>query len=176
MEIIEIERWLAGQVEAEPGLLEAKLITTDQVVTAHWVRLKCRYGCTSYGRILECPPYSPTVEEFRSILAEYRWAALLKVVGRTPGPADGLMLRLEQALFRLGFRKAFALGARSCGACKTCLLTAEACPHPERVRPSMESVGIDTTATVRHVGWEPIAWDLLSPGEEPWSVSLLLID
>ncbi len=177
MDVKQMETWLMAQVSVEPGLLDARLMPADQVPTAHWVRMKCKYGCPNYQHKLDCPPCSPDVEEFRKVLAEYQWAAVLKVVGTSPGPADGLLLKMELALCKLGAGRALALGARSCGACTPCQRTAEACPHPERIRPELSSLGIDTTTLIHKVGWELIPWTDVSPKpEDVWLVSLLLID
>jgi len=177
MDYKDIAQWLSEQVVAEQGLLDARLIAAYQIVTAHWVRMKCRYGCPNYQHHLDCSPFSPDVEMFRKVLAEYQWAAVLKVVEASPGPADGLLLKLELALCKLGFRKALALGSRSCGLCNPCVRTAEGCPHPERIRPELSSLGIDTTALIHHVGWELIPWTDVPPKKEDiWLASLLLID
>ena len=40
------------------------------------VVLKCR-GCIGYGKKLTCPPHVPSVDEFREILKEYRYAMLV---------------------------------------------------------------------------------------------------
>ena len=177
MDIEQVAQWLSEQVEREPGLLDARLLPVEHIATAHWVQWKCRYGCPNYNHRLDCAPFSPDVEAFRKVLAEYRWAAALKVVGISPGPADGLLLRLELALCKQGFRKALALAARSCGACDPCVRTAERCPHPERIRPELSSLGIDTTKVIYRAGWTPTAWTDTPPKpEDIWLVSLLLID
>jgi predicted metal-binding protein len=35
-------------------------------------------GCPSYNKKLNCPPYTPTVDEFRKMLKDYRFAMLVK--------------------------------------------------------------------------------------------------
>ena len=40
--------------------------------------LKCKVGCNYYGKTLACPPYTPTPEEFRRIVAEYSYAMFMK--------------------------------------------------------------------------------------------------
>ena len=62
----------------ELGAKDARLIKAGDVVVRDWVRLKCRYGCSGYGKRLTCPPYSPTPDEFRRVLEGYGWAMLLK--------------------------------------------------------------------------------------------------
>ena len=53
------------------GATDAKIIKTNSVVTAPWVRWKCRYGCGMYGTSLCCPPNSPTFKETRELLDSY---------------------------------------------------------------------------------------------------------
>ncbi|HPE63812.1 MAG TPA: DUF2284 domain-containing protein, partial [Methanothrix sp.] len=38
--------------EVHPDL---KLVSSEDVAVASWVRLKCRYGCKAYGKHLGCP-------------------------------------------------------------------------------------------------------------------------
>jgi predicted metal-binding protein len=60
------------------GAADAKIIAASQVVVEDRVVLKCKVGCTHYGKTLACPPYTPTAEEFRKIVAEYRFAMFMK--------------------------------------------------------------------------------------------------
>lgn len=60
------------------GAIEAKVVPASMIVVENRVAEKCRIGCRSYGKKLVCPPYVPTVDEFRKILSEYRFALLLK--------------------------------------------------------------------------------------------------
>ncbi|MFY9194559.1 MAG: DUF2284 domain-containing protein, partial [Methanoculleus sp.] len=50
---------------------EVRQISASDVVTAEWVRFKCRFGCKGYAKHLSCPPYAPTPAETRRLLAEY---------------------------------------------------------------------------------------------------------
>jgi len=60
------------------GALEAKIISPSKVVVEDRVLLKCRTGCDSYGKKFICPPYTPTPDEFRKILREYRKVLIVK--------------------------------------------------------------------------------------------------
>ena len=62
----------------ERGAAEAKVIPADKVVVENRVVLKCKLGCQHYGKTLACPPYTPTVEEFRKIVNEYSYAIFMK--------------------------------------------------------------------------------------------------
>jgi predicted metal-binding protein len=62
----------------ELGAADAKVIPADKIVVENRVVLKCKVGCTNYGKTLTCPPYTPTAEEFRKIVGEYSYALLMK--------------------------------------------------------------------------------------------------
>jgi len=68
------------------GATDAKVIPATDVIVENRVPLKCRAGCIGYGKKLTCPPYVPTPDEFRKILAEYRYALLVKFT--SPAIAD----------------------------------------------------------------------------------------
>ena len=68
------------------GAADAKVIPASDVIVENRVPLKCRAGCIGYGKKLTCPPYVPTPDEFRKILAEYRYALLVKFI--SPATAD----------------------------------------------------------------------------------------
>ena len=68
------------------GAKEAKVIPASDVVVENRVPMKCRTGCIGYGKKLTCPPYVPTPDEFRKILAEYKYALLVKFI--SPANAD----------------------------------------------------------------------------------------
>jgi len=62
----------------ELGAADAKVIPADKVVVEDRVVLKCKVGCTNYGKTLTCPPYTPTANEFRKIVREYSYALFMK--------------------------------------------------------------------------------------------------
>lgn len=68
------------------GAADARIIPAGKVFVEDRVRLKCKVGCVGYGKKLTCPPHCPTVDEFRKILSEYRYALLVKF--RSPAEAD----------------------------------------------------------------------------------------
>ncbi|HWR25632.1 MAG TPA: DUF2284 domain-containing protein [Methanosarcina sp.] len=74
--------------------IDAKIIPTYKVFVEKRVVLKCR-GCVGYGKKLTCPPYVPTVDEFREILKEYSYALLVKF--RSPAVADE---EISKALYK----------------------------------------------------------------------------
>jgi predicted metal-binding protein len=62
----------------ENGAADAKIIPANKVVVEDRVVLKCKVGCTHYGKTLACPPYTPSAEEFRKIVSEYSYALFMK--------------------------------------------------------------------------------------------------
>jgi len=60
------------------GAVKAKVISASEIVVKNRVVLKCKVGCDDYGKKLTCPPFTPTVDEFREMLKEYRYALLIK--------------------------------------------------------------------------------------------------
>lgn len=60
------------------GAIDVKIVTPNKVVVEDRVLLKCKTGCNSYGHKLVCPPYTPTPQEFRKILKEYRAILIAK--------------------------------------------------------------------------------------------------
>ncbi|MBO3800355.1 MAG: DUF2284 domain-containing protein [Candidatus Brockarchaeota archaeon] len=131
------------------GAAEAKIIKANDIVVRDWVRLKCQYGCSEYGKRLTCPPYSPTPEQMRKILSGYSSAILLRFEP-TWKNVHRVVAELERGLLS-GYYSAFGLASGPCPFCKKCNL--RNCIHPELARPSMEAYGIDVYATARGAGF-----------------------
>lgn len=70
----------------ELDAVDCKIISVKDICVENRIPLKCRVGCVGYGKKLTCPPYVPTPNEFREILNEYEYAALLKF--KSPAKAD----------------------------------------------------------------------------------------
>ncbi len=132
----------------ELGAKDARIIPADSVITAEWVRAKCRFGCGGYGRHLTCPPSSPTPEQTKRILSSYSHALLIH--GDEMNEMNKIVPVLEKEIFFDGYYKAFSLGAGPCELCEKC---PEFCTHPHEARPSMEGSGIDVFGTVRAHGF-----------------------
>ena len=133
----------------ELGAKRAKIVSPGRVVTAHWVRWKCAYGCSGYQSCLMCPPYTPLPAETRLMLDQYKRCVLFEA-GR--GQSKKIAVALEKQLFLQGFYKAFGMGAGPCNLCKECAFE-EGCRKPELARPALESCGIDVFATARRHGF-----------------------
>jgi predicted metal-binding protein len=70
------------------GAAEAKVIPARDIVVEDRVVLKCQAGCASYGKRLRCPPYAPTVDQFRRMLRDYTHALLLKFTTAVEADAE----------------------------------------------------------------------------------------
>ncbi len=132
------------------GAIEAKIVPASSVVVAHWVRLKCRYGCPDYGKWRTCPPYTPDADEMKRVLSEYR--KVLLMTARDHSSATKLAVDTMFWLYSKGIFKAFALGSGRCRLCESCDI--ENCRHPELAYPSMEACSIDVFGTAENNGFD----------------------
>lgn len=158
-------------------------IDPKEVVVSHWVRMKCMFGCDSYGRVATCPPNTVSIEEARAILSEYDHGVIIHFAKKLDRPEDrkdwtkelGLLLvKLEQEVFLRGYYKAFLLMLDECRLCSKCPGKRAECKNPVEARPSMEAMVIDVFATVRKFGF-PI--DVLDSYEREMNrYALLLVD
>lgn len=145
------------------GATAAKFVAVRDIPLGAWTRLKCQFGCGSYGKNLCCPPYTPDAERMKTILADYGSALLIQYACELKNENDweeidgkmsyallDILLELEKAAFIHNYYKAFALKAGCCALCKACTLTQ--CRFPYKARPSMEACGIDVFALTKKAG------------------------
>jgi len=177
-----------------------KLISTDKIEVAEWVRWKCRYGCKAYGKHLNCPPYVPSPEETRRLIQCYDKAILARfeAIPNADVPPyrihhylwDAIkelydtMFELERHAFLSGYYKAFAMVGLCCSYCDECIpergktvldnAPKRFCEHADKMRPGMEACGIDVFKLVRNVGYELEV--LTSPYEKITFFGLLLLE
>ncbi|ADE35684.1 DUF2284 domain-containing protein [Methanohalophilus mahii] len=64
------------QTGGELGAKSVRLIPAENIIIENRTILKCIFGCNGYGSQV-CPPFIPTVDEFRQMLMEYQWALLV---------------------------------------------------------------------------------------------------
>jgi len=130
--------------------VEIKLIDRATIRVEDWVRMKCQFGCGGYGARLTCPPYSPTPDQTRRIIKDYKNALLIH--SRNSRKIKEAVPEIERELFLKGFYKAWGMGAGPCRYCHECDIEA-GCRFPRKARPAMEACGIDVFATVRLNGF-----------------------
>ena len=169
----------------EYGLKAVFPFKTEKVVVAHWVSLKCRYGCNRYNTNWCCPPAPPDPETARAVLSEYSLALLL--VGSQSSPEFYLnnarkrknqvhcwkgTISLERLLFLEGYYKAFSLVGETCALCKECSYP-EDCRFPQERRPSVESFSIDVIGTLKNLGETPKVANRVSEAYNYYGIILL---
>jgi predicted metal-binding protein len=137
-------------------------INPKEIVVSQWVRMKCMYGCKSYGRIATCPPNVPSVAECRQFFDEYDTGLLVHFEKRVEKPEDrhawskgvnATLLSVERAVFLAGHKKAFLLFMDNCGLCADCPGVRQECRNPASARPSPEALAVDVFATVSRYGY-----------------------
>ena len=138
----------------------AKIISARNVFVRDWVFIKCRFGCDGYDQCWTCPPHSPSPEQTRRIVAEYKRALLCHFKVKPRGKRkrtrriniSRFVNTLERMIFLDGHHKAWGMGCGPCGLCREDCGEKE-CRHPREARPAMEACGVDVFATVRKAGF-----------------------
>ena len=137
------------------GIDGAKVVDPRSIVTEEWVRMKCQFGCRSFGMRHCCPPYTPTPDITRKVIDSYKQVILLHQRlpdGKGTEIFDERIVRLEIEIFLDGYYKAWSMGSGPCRLCKECDLT-QPCKQGYVARPSMEACGIDVFKTARDNGF-----------------------
>jgi predicted metal-binding protein len=149
-------------VFAKHGYSNYRWIEPAGIVVSQWVRMKCTFGCSEFGKNACCPPNTPTVPECRRFFDEYRTAAIFHFQKAVDKPEDRVgwarltnqaLLNLERDVFLAGHQKAFLLFMDSCRVCAECPGTKIACKNPESARPGPEAMAVDVFATARQCGF-----------------------
>ena len=150
-----------GRHAGTHGASHAKQVDPQSVVTAHWVRLKCQFGCPGFDKGYCCPPHTPTPEETRRILDEYTRAILFHIeVPHMPEKEKhyrkyfDMLTELEGGMFKDGHYKAFVFLSGPCRICKICSKEqGKPCMFLGKARPCMEACGMDVYQTARNNGF-----------------------
>ncbi len=160
-----------------------KWIDPKKIVIAHWVRMKCMFGCSEYGKTATCPPNVPSFSECEKFFNEYSDVIVFHFGIKLAKPEDRFawtkkismkLLKLEREVFISGFQKAFLLFLDSCSICQECSGVIGECKEPKFARPTPEAMCIDVFSTVRSIGY-PI--QVLSDyGQEMNRYAFLLIE
>lgn len=153
------------------GFFAAVELDPASIRSEAWVRAKCAYGCSQYGRRWSCPPNSMDQAGFEELLTCYSRALL--VVGQPPlREFQERLLELERQAFLGGFKKALVFSGGPCSWCGSC--DGVQCRYPEKRRPSLESCGCDVFALATSCGI-PVA-PLKSSDDFVQYIGLLLVD
>lgn len=144
------------------GYDDYKWFDPKTIIVSQWVRMKCKYGCPSYGRIASCPPNTLSVEECREFFSEYLAGLVFHFQKVAPEKEARLawtaktnvaLTQVERDVFLAGYPKAFLLFMDSCHICSECVATRAECKEPKLSRPSPEGMAVDVYATVWQLGF-----------------------
>ncbi|MBK8808792.1 MAG: DUF2284 domain-containing protein [Bacteroidales bacterium] len=146
----------------QAGLSDFKWINPCDIVVAHWVRIKCLFGCAEYGNA-SCPPNTPSVHDCIEFLKEYNQAVLFKLTvnaSKDNYPAawstkmTEALMGIERQLFLQGYYKVFLLNQTCCSLCPSCEKEKNLCNNKKKSRPSAEAFAIDVYSTARNAGFD----------------------
>jgi predicted metal-binding protein len=147
---------------AARGFSEYRWINPKEIIVAHWVRVKCTFGCGDYG-LGTCPPNTPSVADCRSFFEEYDSGIIIRLsqfADKNSYPSDwsremtDKLLAVEREVFLSGFYKVFLLNQTCCSLCKDCSGDRLDCNDKKKSRPSPESFAVDVYRTVKNAGLE----------------------
>ena len=60
----------------EHNYSDFKWINGKDIIVSQWVRVKCTFGCSNFGKKGSCPPNVPSVSECRNFFNEYNDIAI----------------------------------------------------------------------------------------------------
>jgi predicted metal-binding protein len=156
------DRTQIDTILTQHGYTDYKWINPQEIVVAQWVRMKCVFGCSEYGKNACCPPNTPTVPECRRFFDEYTQGIIFRFEKSVDKPEDrklwseqvnlGLS-KLERDVFLAGNQKAFMLFMDSCQLCPDCASTRADCKNAKAARPAPESMAVDVFSTARKFGY-----------------------
>jgi len=144
------------------GFNDYKWINPGDIVVAHWVRVKCTFGCADYG-LATCPPNTPNVEDCEQFFKEFYSGIIIRLTVKADKKAypsawskknTKNLLELEKEVFLMNHPKAFLLNQTCCGICKECTKTRIDCIDKTNARPSPEAFAVDVYQTLHNLGME----------------------
>ena len=144
------------------GFTDYRWIDPAEIVVAQWVRMKCVFGCDSYGRNASCPPNTPSIADCRIFFQEYRLGTIFHFTQNFSEPEDctawsrdvnKTLVELEHKVSIAGYPKAFLLFVDNCALCRECATSRASCRNKKLARPSPEGMGVDVFTTVAKYGY-----------------------
>jgi len=152
-------------VAGKSGALAIKPIAKESIAVAEWVRMKCQFGCDTYGRNITCPPYTPDLDFVRNLIESYSTILLMHFQYSSKDEDEYIknareinknVVTVERELFLKGFYKVFSLHpgpCKLCGKSEDCKGITGLCNNPLEKRSSPEGFGIDLFTTARSNGF-----------------------
>jgi len=134
----------------ELKMVDAKLISPQDIFFDIRAILKCRWGCADFFKnTIRCHVRNTTYQERVEMVKRYN--QILLVHSHDARELSIAVLEIERTAFLDGYYFAFAI--RTCNLCEVCAAQqGNPCQNPDKVRPCDSSFGIDAYKTVRHLG------------------------
>ena len=134
----------------ELKVVNAMIISPQQVFFDIRAILKCRWGCEDYfQKTIRCHTRGTTYEERVGMIRKYNH--ILLAHSHDASKLSVAVLEIERTAFLDGYYFAFAI--RFCNLCEVCSVKeGGSCPFPDKVRPCDQSFGIDVYKTARNLG------------------------
>ena len=157
-----VERKKLEEIFAKHSFMDFRWVDARKIVVSQWVRMKCMFGCTEYGKSASCPPNVPTVAECERFFRDYKEAAIFHFEKTVDKPEDRYawtrqvntkLCKLERDVFVAGYPKAFLLYMDTCYLCKDCSGTRTQCLNKKMARPTPEALAVDVYSIVKQVGY-----------------------
>jgi predicted metal-binding protein len=145
------------------GFTDYRWIKAKDIKVSQWVRFRCQFGCSLYGKDGACPPNVPSIAECREFFSDYEDAVIFHLQKAVDKPEDRKpwskemslkLIKLEREVFLIGCYKAFLASFDSCSLCVECGGTRLDCKNKTLSRPGADALGVDVYATVRKAGYE----------------------
>lgn len=148
IKVYEFDKYI--QMAKDLEMLNAKLITPDDIFFDIRAILKCRWGCEDFfNQTIKCNTRNTLYQERIEMVKAYK--NILLVHSHDAFELSKAVLEIERTAFLDGYYFSFAI--RYCRLCKSCAVDqGKSCPTPEKVRPCDQSFGIDMYKTARKLG------------------------
>lgn len=132
------------------GAVNAREFTIDEIVFDPRTVLKCKYGCTDYGKLHNCPsdPKSLDIEQSIRIFKHYKGGVIIHAHDKVI--TQKASFEVERQAFLDGHH--FAISLSDCAFCKDCKgIDGKPCVNVRMARPALHSVGIDVFSTAKNM-------------------------
>ena len=138
------------QMARDLKMIDALLISPDDIFFDIRAILKCRWGCEDFfNQTIKCSTRDTSLSERIEMIKAYE--KILLVHAHDPVLLSKAVLEIERTAFLDGYYFAFAI--RYCNLCKACAVEGgKPCPTPQLVRPCDQSFAIDVYKTARSLG------------------------
>jgi predicted metal-binding protein len=154
-----VVKTLKHDVQVE--LLYGYIRTSEVIVKKELFAKMCKDGCVNFGKKFSCPPVSPCFHSKKKYLLvifmrvfleqfDYKEYHKLRIGNAILKPRIDLVMRKLEDKF----------GGRyySSGSCRLCKKCGKVCNHPEKMRFSLESTGVDCNQLVKDVFGLELKW------------------